>query len=86
MNKTLVGNEANLVGYWKFDETSGTTAADSVTTAGHTAHPGTLMATHRQPADLRRLDRADQLPVNPRKSGADGTTVGTQCAIVTVFT
>ncbi len=44
MNKTLVGNEAGLTGYWKFDETSGTSAADSVTTAGHTAHPGTLMA------------------------------------------
>jgi Concanavalin A-like lectin/glucanases superfamily len=44
MSKTLVGNETGLVGYWKFDETSGTTAADSVTTAGHTAHPGTLMA------------------------------------------
>jgi len=44
MNKTLVGNEAGLVGYWKFDETSGTNAADSVTTAGHTAHAGTLMA------------------------------------------
>jgi len=44
MHTTLTGNEANLTGYWKFDETSGTTAADSVTTAGHTAHPGTLMA------------------------------------------
>jgi len=44
MNTTLVGDEANLTGYWKFDETSGTTAADSVTAAGHTAHPGTLMA------------------------------------------
>jgi len=44
MSKTLAGNEAGLVGYWKFDETSGTTAADSVTTAGHTAHAGTLMA------------------------------------------
>jgi hypothetical protein len=45
-NKTLVGNEADLVGYWKFDEAPGaTTAADSVTTAGHTAHPGELMAT-----------------------------------------
>ncbi|HEX3853083.1 MAG TPA: hypothetical protein VHW01_19105 [Polyangiaceae bacterium] len=43
MNKTLVGNEDGLVGYWKFNETSGTTAADSVTTPGHTAHPGTLM-------------------------------------------
>jgi uncharacterized protein affecting Mg2+/Co2+ transport len=44
MGKTLVGNEPNLVGYYKFDETSGTTAADSVTAAGHTAHAGTLMA------------------------------------------
>jgi hypothetical protein len=44
-NKTLVGNEAGLVGYWKFDETSGTTAADVVSTTGHTAHNGTLKAT-----------------------------------------
>jgi concanavalin A-like lectin/glucanase superfamily protein len=44
MSKTLVGDEPNLTGYWKFDETSGTTAADSVTSAGHTPHPGTLMA------------------------------------------
>ena len=44
MKHTLVGNEPGLTGYWKFDETSGTTAADSVTTAGHTAHPGTLSA------------------------------------------
>jgi hypothetical protein len=44
MNSALTGNEANLTGYWKFDETSGTNAADSVTSAGHTAHPGTLMA------------------------------------------
>jgi hypothetical protein len=43
-NKPVVGNEAGLVGYWKFDETGGTSAADSVTTAGHTAHPGTLKA------------------------------------------
>ena len=44
--KPLVGNETGLVGYWKFDDASGaTTAADSVTTAGHTAHPGTLTAT-----------------------------------------
>jgi hypothetical protein len=46
MNKTLVGDEPGLVGYWKFDETSGTSAADSVTTAGHTKHNGTLMATN----------------------------------------
>ena len=44
MKKILVGNEAGLVGYWKFDETSGTTAADSVTTTGHTPHNGTLKA------------------------------------------
>jgi len=44
MNDTLLGTEAGLVGYWQFNETSGTTAADSVTTAGHTAHAGTLTA------------------------------------------
>jgi Concanavalin A-like lectin/glucanases superfamily len=44
MNKTLAGNETGLVGYWKFDETSGTTAADSTMTTGHTAHNGTLMS------------------------------------------
>jgi hypothetical protein len=43
-NKPMAGNEAGLVGYWKFDETSGTTTADSVTTSGHTAHAGTLKA------------------------------------------
>jgi len=44
MSHPLTGNEAGLTGYWKFDETSGTSAADSVTTAGHTAHPGMLTA------------------------------------------
>lgn len=29
MNKELVGNETGLVGYWKFNEESGTTATDS---------------------------------------------------------
>jgi hypothetical protein len=43
-DKTLTGTETGLVGYWQFNETSGTTAADSVKTPGHTAHPGTLMA------------------------------------------
>src|SRR6185436_16199255 len=44
-NKPAVGNEAGLVGYWKFDDAAGsTTAADSVTAGGHTAHPGTLKA------------------------------------------
>ncbi len=41
--KSLVGNETGLVGYWKFDDAPGSaTASDSVTTAGHTAHPGVL--------------------------------------------
>jgi hypothetical protein len=44
MSKTLTGTEAGLVGYWQFNESSGTTAADSVTTAGHSAHAGTLTA------------------------------------------
>lgn len=43
--KALVGNEAGLVGYWKFDEAPGASmAADSVTTAGHVGHPGMLSA------------------------------------------
>jgi hypothetical protein len=42
-DKALVGNETGLVGYWKFNDAPGsTTAADSVTTAGHTAHTGQL--------------------------------------------
>jgi len=45
MGTTLAGNEDGLVGYWKLDDGTGTTAKDSVTTAGHTAHDGTLMAT-----------------------------------------
>ena len=43
MNQPLVGNEDGLVGYWKFDDDTGTTAADSVSSAGHTAHEGMLM-------------------------------------------
>ena len=44
-NKALVGNEAGLVGYWKFDDAPGSmTAVDSATTAGHTPHTGMLMA------------------------------------------
>jgi hypothetical protein len=43
--KTLLGNETGLVGYLKFDDAPGaTTAADSVTTPGHEAHPGALQA------------------------------------------
>jgi hypothetical protein len=43
-DKVLHGDEAGLVGYFKFDEESGTTTADAVTASGHTAHPGTLKA------------------------------------------
>jgi len=43
-DKPLVGDETGLVGYWKFDESSGTTTADAVTTSGHAAHNGTLKA------------------------------------------
>jgi hypothetical protein len=46
MGVTLAGNETGLTAYYKFNEASGaTTAADSVSTGGHTGHPGTLMAT-----------------------------------------
>jgi hypothetical protein len=43
-NKGLTGTEAGLVGYWKFNETSGTSAADSAAPSGHTKHNGTLMS------------------------------------------
>ena len=39
LHRSLVGNETNLVGYWRFDEGSGTTVAD----AAGLGHPGTLM-------------------------------------------
>ena len=42
MKKTLAGNETGLVAHLKFDETSGTSAADSVTAPGHTPHNGVL--------------------------------------------
>jgi hypothetical protein len=43
--KPMTGNEAGLVGYWKFDDAANaTSAADSVTTSGHVAHNGTLTA------------------------------------------
>ncbi len=43
-NKPVATNDTGLVGYWKFDEASGTTTADAVTAAGHTAHNGSLKA------------------------------------------
>jgi hypothetical protein len=45
-NKPSLGTEPGLVGYWKFNEAPGSaSAADSVTSAGHTAHAGQLLAT-----------------------------------------
>jgi hypothetical protein len=45
-NKPSLGTEAGLVGYWKFNEAPGAaSAADAVTSAGHTAHAGKLLAT-----------------------------------------
>jgi hypothetical protein len=49
MKKTLVGNETGLVLYLKFDETTGATAADSVTSTGHTAHNGALKSANNMP-------------------------------------
>jgi hypothetical protein len=49
-NKQVPPNTANLVGYWKFDEASGATAADAVNSAGHTAHNGTLKEATGSPA------------------------------------
>jgi hypothetical protein len=60
-DQALVGNEPGLVGYWKFDEAPGAlTAADAVTTVGHTPHPGTLMAA--TPAQTPSFVVADPLP------------------------
>jgi hypothetical protein len=56
--KALSGNEPDLVGYWKFDEAPGATmAADSVTSPGHVAHPGMLMAA--SPAQLPKFVTPD---------------------------
>src|SRR5204863_8042273 len=38
MHRSLVGNESGLVGYWRFDETTGTTLNDS---SGH-GHAATI--------------------------------------------
>ncbi|HEY1536966.1 MAG TPA: LamG domain-containing protein [Polyangiaceae bacterium] len=45
-NKPSLGTEPGLVGYWRFNEAPGSaSAADSVASAGHTAHAGQLLAT-----------------------------------------
>ena len=67
MGTKLVGNEAGLVGYWKFDDGTGTTAKDSVTTAGHTAHDGTLMAS--EPDDDSRPGSLPPRRFSARDSG-----------------
>jgi hypothetical protein len=43
--KVLSGTETDLAGYWKFDDAPGATSAvDSATASGHTAHAGALKA------------------------------------------
>ena len=43
--KAVAPDSAGLVGYWKFDDAPGSlTAKDSVSSTGHTAHNGVLMA------------------------------------------
>jgi Concanavalin A-like lectin/glucanases superfamily len=44
-NRTLAGNEAGLIGYWKLDDPSGTTMAADAVTGSAVPHPGVLMAT-----------------------------------------
>jgi hypothetical protein len=57
-DKSLAGDEAGLVGYWKFDEAPGATmSVDSVTAAGHTAHPAVLMSA--MPAGIPKFVTAD---------------------------
>ena len=43
-NLPLIGNESGLVGYWRLDETNGTTVAFDSTANGHT---GSLVQTAR---------------------------------------
>jgi hypothetical protein len=44
-DKAVATDSPGLVGYWKFDDAPGSlTAKDAVTTPGHTAHDGVLMA------------------------------------------
>ncbi|HKS38738.1 MAG TPA: FG-GAP-like repeat-containing protein, partial [Verrucomicrobiae bacterium] len=72
MEQSLVGNEAGLAGYWRFDEGTGTSAADATANANH----GTLVnlpvwapsgLANPQPAGLSAqyilsIDLADTLP------------------------
>ncbi|HEX3849664.1 MAG TPA: LamG domain-containing protein, partial [Polyangiaceae bacterium] len=61
-NKPSLGTEAGLVGYWKFNEAPGAaSAADSVTSAGHTAHAGKLLAT----ADNQKPTFISPMPAVP---------------------
>jgi hypothetical protein len=60
-DKALAGNEAGLVGYYHFDDEPGSlTAKDSVTSAGHTAHTGMLMAA--MPSAVPTFVTPDPLP------------------------
>jgi len=57
MNTTLNGNESGLAGYWKFDDGSGTTAADSTanknngTLTNYSDPPGNAWTTFYAPVD-----------------------------------
>jgi Concanavalin A-like lectin/glucanases superfamily len=58
-DKNVATDDANLVGYWKFEDAPASpSASDSVTTAGHTPHPATLNAA--TPAGLPTF-----IPPNP---------------------
>jgi len=57
MNTTLNGNESGLAGYWKFDDGSGTTSADSTanknngTLTNYSDPPGNAWTTFYAPVD-----------------------------------
>jgi hypothetical protein len=57
----LKGDEQGLIGYYKFDEQAGASMAkDSVSSPGHTAHPGTLMSS--MPADAPKFVAPEMPP------------------------
>ena len=72
MNQTLNGNEPGLVGYWKFDEGTGTTTADATsngndgTISGAIWVPGTTRAEDEvNPPGSFNLEQNYPNPFNP---------------------
>lgn len=64
MNRELTGSEAGLVGYWKFNEGSGTTANDSTANGNHgTLNGGVAWTSHKYWSGYRTSPTLDLSPV-----------------------